>query len=203
MTAPVFRIRAPPGTELKLPRDAAFQGNEILVLGVDPMGHAGMLAPFARTRCRSSSGAPVSRGAEVRRAVRVEILSPEEPDAVDWEGLEPPAGVDPAEWEAALPYLASAFGRYWPEFRENLAGVATRLGRRGIDPTSVLPIFRQAYREATGLPSAAAVGRVTGIDEEDGLAEHRVVALGPGGTPVSCATTDAKGRFSIEGLEWG
>jgi hypothetical protein len=197
--APIFRIRAPDQVSLRLDRERDFQGPELLVLGIDPVGFAGRLAPGARHEVPILFQTSADFACDVLE-FEVSILGADEEDAIDWAAIAPPPGV--SDWGALRLRLQQHLGSTWKDYNEALAAVATRLTRRGIESASLLELTRFAARQALDRATAAAVGRVRRASSGEPLPGVRVAAQS-GAAVVSSAITDSEGSFALDWLENG
>ncbi len=198
MAAPLLRVVGSSRTKFRLLSEGEFEGSSIQVLGVDPAGLPGRLSPGA------AGEIPIAfvSTEDVRADFAVEILAPQENDVVGWETLAPPQGMVPGDWGSLWPRLSASLGATWIDYREGLASLATRLARRGVDPSSVRELFRFAVREAYGRPGGAVAGTVRDGGTFAPLPGEVVLAL-KGGVVRSSAVTGPSGSYSLDWLEEG
>lgn len=183
---------------MRLERDAELQGQELLVLGVDPNGFAGRLAPGSRHQIAVLFESTPAYDCEHLDFADFEVsLLADGAAAIPWDTLESPGGI--LDWPAVKASLSEGLTD-WEDYQEHLAALATRLARRGVDVASVRRLFRLAVREVLGKPTAAAVGRVVDEGTRRPVAKASVVAF-EGEDPVSTAATDPDGAFALDWLE--
>ncbi len=202
MTAPILRLRAPVGVELRLEDDPTYRGNILDLLAVNPDGPAGILTPG------SGGSIPVVYRSSVEGTISftLERLTPGETDTIAWSTLQAPQGFSAAEWNTLRVPLGSLLGDTWAAYQDSLGDVAARLLRRGLGGSNVLGVrelFRRVVMQAKGIfPGSAVVGRAIRSPSNSVLAGASVVAL-EGGQIRSSAVTDSEGRFALECLEQG
>jgi hypothetical protein len=206
MPAPLLRISAVkeggaplPNSLLSLEADPD-AASELLVLGADRSGVAGVLPPggeveipiiFRSAGCRDCAA-----------SLRAALFLPGEGDFIEWDLLVRPKGMTEETWRAAWPPLSAEIGATWAEYGEALAEIATRLARRGAEkPESVRDLFRFAVRQALGRPSAAVVGTAR-LPSWEPIPNSTVLAL-QGGAVRSYAVADPAGRFALDWLVAG
>ncbi len=195
MNAPLFRVRAPFGTRLRLESETPFQDEELLILGIDPNGAAGELAPGAG---REVALVFVSERVGDASRFDVELFTPTAGDFVGWQALAAPLGVETATWLGLVPRLSEFFGPTWESFHQRLGELATRLTPRGLDSASVLALLQFAVDEAAGEPSAAIVGQV--IDTSGAPVGNTAIGAFDGAQLTARSTTDGAGTFALECL---
>jgi hypothetical protein len=219
IAAPLFRISAPPGTELRLESEPTFQLGELLVLGVDPGGIPGTLPPGASgsipiivrpQRCppcplddpdcaRACAADSATCAPECEAVLQVSVAKPVG-DLILWDVVPRPSGMDAETWRAAQERLSFGPRSTWDEYATALARIATRIARRGADASSVRELCRFAIRESLGLPAAALTGRLKLAAGGAPLTGVTLVAF-EGPVAVSSAVSDEFGDFAIDGLE--
>jgi hypothetical protein len=217
-TAPLFKLAGPAGSRLRLARDEEFSGadgDELLVLGVNPIGLAGRLPAGGEDEVSVVFQAEAP-GMAFDADFRVELLAPSATGFIDWPRLQPPPGVD--DWDSLWPGLSAELGDRWQDFHERLAALSTRLTRRGVQGASVRDVFRYAARRALRRPSAAVLGTVIERSTQaplhcDAVAQAAgdcepvtvmAIETGEEGERVaSFAVTDAEGTFALDWLEGG
>ncbi|MCI0635862.1 MAG: dockerin type I domain-containing protein, partial [Actinobacteria bacterium] len=163
--------------------------------------------PDESQRCRIGDECPSA----CQHVLSILVMRPDERAFLGWDALEPPPGMEQELWDDAVAALARRFAPTWPAtwagYGEGLAGIATRLARRGAQASSVFELFRFAVREALGSPTAALTGRLisSGTDGSpagEPLAERTIIAR-QGDVIASVAETDSAGDFALDWLEAG
>jgi hypothetical protein len=207
VTAPLLEVTAPPWIRLRLPREGEYHGNgevgDVLhVLAAAGDGFAGRIPPGGTVEIPVILENQDETCTSCAATFEVRLFAPLPGDFISWGTLAPPQGMIPGDWERSWPGLISSLGTRWIDFHEGLAGIATRLARRGSDPTSALGLFRFAVREALGAPGAAVIGEVIDSVSLEPLPDVRVVAL-DGDKVIWSALTDSRGTFALEGLPKG
>jgi uncharacterized repeat protein (TIGR01451 family) len=201
--APLFLLKGPPGSEMRLERDREYQGSEIQVLGIQPGGVPGVLSPGTIAELVVYYRL---NGDEPESTFRLFVFAPGSGDVLDWTTVELPPQILPDRLDEVRIALAGRFGSTWLGYLSNIRSLANRLSRRGADAASVKDLFRFAVRDAYGRPSSAILGRIAAPVTGDPLAGLRVVALDlEGAAPVtaSSALTDANGSYALDWLEGG
>jgi uncharacterized repeat protein (TIGR01451 family) len=203
IAAPLFKIVGPPEVKMRLDRECFYQPPDapLLVLGINPDGFAGRLAPGASYDLPIIFETPTAGPA----AFQLYLFTPRRSERIPWSTAARPPGVGEEDWADALPRLEALLGTFWPEHHERLAGFATRLSRRGIDATSIGALYRHAVGVALGEKGpAAALGKVVHVSTRIPIAGVLVVADEVGGASgAGEAVTDANGDFALEGLDQG
>ena len=202
MTAPLFLISGPAGSELALPREGTLRPDEILAIGIHPNGVPGKLPPGGEGEIPILLRSASCESSRCPERFRVFAFTPGENDPVGWEKLEPPAGIDAKLWLELSADLARDIGDTWREFHEAFALQATRYSRRGVQAASAREVFRRMARQALGLPNAAILGRALLAGTQVPVAGVDIVAT-EDDTVVSVARTDPDGSFALEGLAPG
>ncbi len=194
VVAPLFKLVAPPDTELRLSGDDDYHQGELQVLGIHPGGVAGVLPPGAQV------DVPIVFRTSAREAFEVQVLRLTDTERpIDWAKVAAPDGVSADDWATARDRLAEQHGRTWGEYRASLASDATRLTARGADASSVTTLSRYAVARALERPGGAILGRLCD-DSGAPIAAAPVLAL-QGGDVRASAVTDSEGSFALQWLE--
>lgn len=198
--APVFRISGPEGTELGLAATGEVKTGPLYLMGIHRGGVAGRLAPGAEGAVAILLRSEHCLDCDI--TLQVERFVPRRASFVGWDRIDPPDGLDAEAWQILWPRLSSRLGGSWREVQDSLAGIATRLARRGDPAASLLDLYRFAAREALARPTAAALGTVRLEGSLAPIAGAQVVAL-VDGEVISHAGTDAEGAYSLDWLAPG
>ncbi len=198
MSSPLFKVVGPSGTGLWIEGQPETHENVLQVIGIDPQGVPGTLAPG-----RSGEIPVLFRCTDDNEAhFQLYRFAPNDGDFVGWDKLSPPPGLESEAWVNLWPPLSGRVGATWKAYGEYLALVATRLAHRRGPAAMADAVFRLAAREALGRPSAAIVGQVRDAATGTPCAGTTVVAL-QGGQVRASTVSDEKGYYVLDWLLGG
>ena len=200
LPAPLFRIRPPAGVSLRLLSEETFVEGDLLVLGVDADGVAGVLpAGVERELSILFTTSRVLNCGVGDNGFLLDRLVPTDEEIV-WADIGRPVGMTTATWSRLRDALAREI-LTWRDFLRELAQGATRLAASGRDGSSARRVFDLLARKIEEEPNAAISGRLRSAGGRV-LIGQTVHAYRAGET-VTCATSDTTGRFVLENLESG
>ena len=129
MVAPLFIISSTQGVPMRLTDQEPFEDRPVQVLGVNPEGLAGNLAPDASGRIPIYLHIPADTGSHVMLDFGLAIMI-SDTLPIDWDEVEDevrPPDVNPEVWNVLWPNLTAQIGDTWGDYRQALADNASYL----------------------------------------------------------------------------
>ena len=200
LPAPLVKIVAPPGTELRFDDDKEGRAGDFFLFVTDDDATAGSLAPTAA----GSLPLVIEESSCIgicEEEFQTFFLTATDDDFVGWDEYvdRAPEGIAQDAWNRILPRLSVLLGPTWKSAHETLATVTSRLALRKGDGASTVEAFRFVCRAALERPTGAIVGVVQGAETNSPLPGVDVAAIRDGAVR-SRSVSDVDGRFVLDWL---
>lgn len=200
--APIFVINGPSGLLLKTQRGAEAGKEHIQILGVDPIGLAGVLPPGA-SNAIPIYFVPNRTPGTMHFSLRTESGRNE---PMDWDSIEPtmkPPTMSTDAWNTLWATFRAQVGDTWSDYVDMLDRNATRLSLRGKLTYRLEELLGFEMLKASGKPMGAISGTVRDADTGQLLSGIELAAWNSDPAKSGRGITDTLGWFNIDKLATG